>query len=148
MAIALPTALFFKMGGGAWLGLSSGWELVIAVAVTTVGWIIVTFLTPPDDESVLREFLRRTRANGPGWRKIIEAAAKDGEPIPDAGKQWTVPIGIFCSVIGCIAVYAALFASGAFLYGNHTTAIVLTVIAAISGMSILLLWKRVSGDSP
>jgi len=147
MAIALPAALFFKMGGGKWLGLSSGLELVIAVAVTTIGWIIVTLLTPSDDPKVLREFLRRTRANGPGWQKIIDEAARDGEPIPDASKEWSVPIGIFCSVIGCIAVYAALFAAGAFLYGNFTTAIVLTVIATISGTSILLLWNRVSGES-
>ncbi|MCL2305455.1 MAG: Na+:solute symporter [Planctomycetaceae bacterium] len=146
MAIALPVALFFKMGGGERLGLSPGWELVIAVAITTVGWIIATLLTPSDDPKVLREFLRRTRANGPGWQKIIDEAARDGEPIPDAGEQWSVPIGIFCSVIGCIAVYAALFAAGAFLYGNHTTGIVLTVIAAISGASILLLWNRVSGE--
>ena len=147
MAIALPTALFFKMGGGAMLGLSSAWELVVAVAVTTVGWIIVTFLTPPDDAKVLREFLRRTRANGPGWRKVIEDAAKDGEPIPDAGKRWTVPDGIFCSVIGCVAVYSALFASGAFLYGNFVTAVVLTVIATIAGVTIFILWKRVSGEA-
>ena len=146
MAIALPTALFFKLGGGKWLGLSSSLELVIAVAVTTVGWIIVTFLTPPDDAKVLRAFLRRTKANGPGWRKIINDAAKDGEPIPDADAQWTVPMGIYCSVIGCIAVYSALFAAGAFLYGNHVTGIVLTVIAAMAGASIFFLWNRVSGD--
>ena len=146
MTIALPTAVFFKMGGGEWLGLTPALELAIAVAITTVGWIIVTFLTPPDDAKVLRAFLRRTRANGPGWRKVIEDAAKDGEPIPDAEKQWSVPMGIYCSVIGCIAVYTALFASGAFLYGNHVTAIVLTVIAAIAGASIFFLWSRVSGD--
>ncbi|MCL2623431.1 MAG: hypothetical protein FWD31_07165, partial [Planctomycetaceae bacterium] len=130
-----------------WLGLSSAWQLVIAVAVTTVGWIIVTFLTPPDDKKVLREFLKRTRANGPGWRKIIEDAAKDGDPIPDTDKKWSVPDGIYCSVIGCIAVYAALFAAGAFLYGNYATAIVLTIIAAVAGASIFFLWNRVSGDS-
>ncbi|MCL2624826.1 MAG: Na+:solute symporter, partial [Planctomycetaceae bacterium] len=95
MVFALPAALFFKMGGGKWLGLSSAWQLVIAVAVTTVGWIIVTFLTPPDDKKVLREFLKRTRANGPGWRKIIEEAAKDGDPIPDTDKKWSVPDGIY-----------------------------------------------------
>ena len=147
MVFALPAALFFKMGGGKWLGLSSAWQLVIAVAVTTVGWIIVTFLTPPDDKKVLREFLKRTRANGPGWRKIIEDAAKDGDPIPDTDKKWSVPDGIYCSVIGCIAVYAALFAAGAFLYGNYATAIVLTIIAAVAGASIFFLWNRVSGDS-
>ena len=147
MVFALPTALFFKLGGGEWLGLSSAWQLVIAVAVTTVGWLIVTFLTPPDDKKVLREFLRRTRANGPGWQKIIDDAAKDGEPIPDGGKRWSVPDGIYCSVIGCIAVYAALFAAGAFLYGNWTTAWVLTAIAVVTSISILFLWKRVSGDS-
>jgi len=147
MVFALPAALFFKMGGGEWLGLSSAWQLVIAVAVTTIGWLIVTFLTPPDDKRVLREFLRRTRANGPGWQKIIDDAARDGEPIPDADKQWSVPMGIYCSVIGCVAVYAALFAAGNFLYGKHTIAWVLTAIAVITSISILLLWKHVSGDS-
>jgi len=147
MTIALPTALFFELGGSKWLGLESVWARVIAVAVTTVGWIIVTFLTPPDDKKVLREFLKRTRANGPGWRKIIDDAAKDGETIPDADKKWSVPDGIYCSVIGCITVYAALFAAGAFLYGNHGTAVVLTIIATVAGASIFFLWSRVSGET-
>ena len=31
---------------------------------------------------------------------------------------WTVPLELFCMLIGCTAVYGALFATGYRLYGN------------------------------
>src|SRR5690606_19458920 len=44
---------------GAALGSST--KLVIGVAITTVAWVSITFLTKPEDEGTLRSFYRLTR---------------------------------------------------------------------------------------
>lgn len=147
MAIAFPTALFFKFGYHEALfkiELSNSVQFMLTVLVTTVGWVIVTLLTPPDDEKTLREFLRRTRANGPGWKKVIDKAAADGDPIPGSTESWSVPIGLLCSFIGCIAIYASLFSFGQLLYGHYVTAGLLGAVAVASGSVILYFWRRVS----
>ncbi|MDO5581128.1 MAG: sodium:solute symporter family protein [Planctomycetia bacterium] len=126
-----------------WLNFSDSMQLILAVGLTTFGWIIITFLTPPTDEKTLRDFVRRTRANGPGWKKIIDRAKAEGDPIEGSDRQWSVPVGIFCSIISCIAVYAALFATGSFLYGNFWTGIILSVIGALGFLALIPLWKRI-----
>jgi hypothetical protein len=46
-------------------------------------------------------------------------------------------------VLGCLAVYGALFGIGSLLYGRMGMAVLLFVIAAISTIAILKLWDRV-----
>lgn len=129
----LPVALQF----------SSGTQLVLGVAITTVGWLLVTYLTPPTDQTTLVGFLERTRAGGPGWRKVIRQAERNGVKIAGTDERWSVPLGILCSVVGCVAVYAALFAMGAWIYGNFAMAAVLTVIAVAGAIVLLATWNRV-----
>ena len=162
MLIAFPTALYFKlahndlwtsllptlmedgqMGPPEWLRFSSGTQLVLSVAITTVGWIIVTLLTPPTDEKTLRSFLEKTRAGGPGWRHVINKAKAEGIELAGTNEKWSVPLGILCSVIGCIAVYSALFAAGALLYRNYTMAMILAGVAVIGSLILFLTWKKV-----
>ena len=42
-------------------------EFPFVVAVTTSLWLLATFITPPEDSSVLRSFYKTTQAGGPGW---------------------------------------------------------------------------------
>jgi hypothetical protein len=157
MSIAFPTALYFKLwhvplmntlfadGIPEALNFSASMQLVIGVAVTTAGWIIVTLLTPPDDEKVLREFLRRSRSGGPGWKRIIEKAKAEGDSLGfDGGFRWTVPFGILCVLIGCTSVYCALFATGLFLYGQFFTGCILIAVSIVSVIVLLASWKKIA----
>jgi len=119
-----------------WL-IADATKLVLSVALTTLGWILVTLLTPPTDEQTLREFIRRSRANGPGWKRIIEKAAAEGNPIEGSDAKWSVPFGILCSVIGCISVYACLMSVGLLLYGNFTLGFILLGVSAIGGVMLI-----------
>ena len=58
-----------------WLS-NNGYQLVFSVTLTTIGWLIVTFITPPDSKETLYEFIRRL-AGGPGWKKFM-SKRKDG----------------------------------------------------------------------
>jgi SSS family solute:Na+ symporter len=115
-------------------------KLIIGVGITTVCWIVVTLITPADSRQTLRCFYKLIRPGGPGWRKVIEEAARDGETItgPEGGKS-NLPAGILCMVAGCFAVYGALFGTGYWIYGNTTLGTVFTAVFAISVMVLILL---------
>lgn len=143
MCFAFPIACFFKFAKfpvGSWLA-DPNIQLVISVALTTVGWLAVTFLTPPDDKETLREFVRKTRAGGPGWRKVYEDAAKEGIKLEGANDKWSVPSGILCSVVGCVAIYAALFCVGAYLYGEWLTGTILLTVSVVGGFALFRCWQ-------
>ena len=122
--------------------LSSGAKLLWGVGITTVGWITVTLLTPPTDDKTLRSFYRLVQPGGPGWKKVLDEAHRDGEVMPEETDGWDVPWGILCMFIGVIAVYTALFATGEWIYGNTGLATLLTVVSAVATFLLFKTWKR------
>ena len=124
-----------------------GYQLVMSVVIVTIGWITVTLLTKPCDQETLREFAEKSQAGGPGWKHVYEVAEQEGNPIPTTGEKWPVPMGLLCSLLGCVAIYATLFAAGYWLYWKVTPAIVLTVIAVIGGFALLKAWQHMPKNS-
>jgi len=114
---------------------NSSTQLVAAVAITTVAWMSVTFLTRPTDRSVLESFHDRIRPMGPGWRAVV------GEVEPTEGESPTAAIAGF--FLGVTAIYAALFATGSALYGNVGSAITLGVVAVASAVAVVRLLPRI-----
>lgn len=108
-------------------------KLLIAVTLTSVIWIVTTLITKPENKQVLREFYKLTNPGGPGWKKVVIDAAKDGEIInkKDLGKPWEMPIQILLVFIGCIVIYSSLFAIGNFVYGRTLYGFILLTIAGI-----------------
>jgi solute:Na+ symporter, SSS family len=137
--IAIDPATGEKAGLPAWISLSIG------VSITTLSWIVATLLTPPDTNEKLFSFLKKIRPGGPGWKKIIDKAEAQGIDLGNP-KTSGVGIGITCMIAGCIAVYAALFATGSFLYGEQTRGFILTAVAVAGFIVIALLWNKVHAD--
>ena len=127
-----------------YLNFSDEMQIVLSVILTTAGWLLVTFLTPPTDKKTLWSFLERSHANGPGWKKVIDQAKEEGVALDIGDGQWSMPVGILCTVLSCIAVYAALFATGLFIYGKFMPASILTVVAVAGLLPLIPLWKRIS----
>lgn len=107
------------------------WNLVIGVAITTVGWLTVTLLTQPESEQVLHSFASRVRPSF-GWKRFGV----------DEGTSSKLPIQILGMFLGCLGVYSGLFSVGSFVYGNVIMGTILSSIAVISIGAILLNWKR------
>jgi hypothetical protein len=124
--------------------LAAGTKIVGGVAVTTVVWLAVTFLTRPTAETTLRAFCRQIRPGGPGWAPVVRRAVADDELEADASKPWNVPRELLCMVIGCAAVYSALIAVGYWIYGNWLPAAALTLLSAGASVVLILTWKRVN----
>jgi solute:Na+ symporter, SSS family len=137
MVISFAVAVWFQfLHAGAGLPpLDASTELVVGVAVTTVGWLLVTFLTPAPDPETLRAFHARIRPIGPGWRAVVgDAPTADGESVGAAALAW---------FLACLAVYAALFGTGYALYGQWALALGLGVVAVGSGGGVLRLLPRI-----
>ena len=123
--------------------LTNAAQLVAGVAITTIAWVTVTLLTKPVDTRTLREFYRLVRPGGPGWKKVVRDAATDNDPLePIDKKGWNVPMGILSMVLGCLLVYSILFATGNWIYGKYTLAIILTIMAFFSGVFLIVFWRK------
>jgi Na+/proline symporter len=98
--------------------------MLVTTAVTTVGWIVVTFLTAPTPEATLFAFYRRVRPGGPGWRRVSEALGFGAEPIAGGALSWVN------WVAGVVSVYATLFGIGKLIFGPRWQALLFLLLAA------------------
>ncbi len=137
MVISFAVAVWFEFGH-VQVGLpdwSASMRLVMGVVITTIGWVIVTFLTRPTDEATLRAFYEKMRPVGSGWRAVVGVQpAPEGESVSAAALAW---------FLGCVAVYAALFATGYALYGQVAGAVGLGLVAAVGAVGVVRLLPRV-----
>jgi solute:Na+ symporter, SSS family len=111
-------------------------SLVATVAVTTVVWVSVAYLTPPTDHGTLVDFYRLVRPAGPGWSRV-HADAGVG-PSPDSFAH-----ALLGWVLGCLFVYAALFGAGSFLYGNTQQGAVWSVVFVASSIGLVRLLPQI-----
>lgn len=115
----------------------------IVVLITTLIWIMVTFITKPEDKLVLHNFYRKIQPGGPGWTKVINEALTEGLDLVDTKEGWSVPSGIIAMLLGCIFIYSCLFATGYWIYRDYTYAIALTISAFVSGYLLFRMWNRI-----
>lgn len=98
----------------------AGWEkLIYSVAITTVGWIIVTLLTPSTPTQVCERF--RQEADIDNTR---------------LGR------GALAAVVSTVSIYATLFTVGSLIYGNYGLAAVLAGVALVGFAWIIILIKQ------
>jgi len=119
-------------------------ELVLGVLVTTVGWMLVTFITKPTDHATLVNFCRVVRPGGPGWKAVLQEARLENELVEDFPDAWQVPQGILCMLLGCVAVYGLLFAIGYGIYGRHLLAGGMTILATLATTLLVKCWRKLS----
>ena len=120
-------------------------EYPFLVVVTTSIWLIATYVTQPESTEVLRSFYKRIQPGGPGWSKVVNDAKADGEKIAK-DEKWSVPQGITAMLLGCVLIYTIMFATGYWIYGRTTSALILTGVAIVSGFLLIKAWNRMKED--
>lgn len=130
MAMSFVAALYFQFAELP--GWTSWQKLVGGVGVTTVGWVLATYLCPRTDPAVLRRFYRRIRPGGPGWKPVRENVGNEEPTDPDD----SIPRSLLNVLLGCIAVYALLFAIGSAIYGEIARAAVLVAVSLAAGIPV------------
>ena len=122
-----------------------GWQKTVTGAVlTTITWIIATYFTRPTDDATLRKFYRLIKPGGNGWNAVLDKANAEGDIIKK--EQGQLPLELFCFFIGCITVYSALFATGNWIYGNTTPAIILTGVTGIGAFMLFRAWDSLEHE--
>jgi len=86
-------------------------SLFSIVGITTIVWILVTYMTAPVPEATLMEFYRRVHPGGVGWRAVARLLP---DVQGDAGFA-----GLFLDWLsGVVLVYAMLFGIGKLIFGE------------------------------
>ncbi|PTM09781.1 MAG: Na+:solute symporter [Bacteroidetes bacterium] len=116
------------------------------VLITTIIWVIVTYVTQPESKEVLQNFYKKIQPGGPGWNKIVNEAKEENIEIVDTNEGWSVPSGIVAMFVGCAFIYSIMFATGSFIYGEYSKAFMLLGVALISGLVLLKLWKKIKAN--
>jgi Na+/proline symporter len=129
MTTSFLLAAFFFIAGKQGAGVPSHIALLITVGITTTVWILVAYFAPPTDRATLVSFYRLVRPAGRGWEPVrVEAGVG---PSPDSFAQ-----SLLGWMLGCLFVYAALFGTGSYIYGNTGLALFWLIAFVISGLGV------------
>ena len=112
----------------------------LVVLITTFVWVTVTFMTKPDDDETLIKFYEKTNPGGPGWKRIKKISKLINK---NEEKEWIVPRGILCMILGCFAIYSALFSTGYFLYGELINGFVFLTSTIIFSFILFKISKKI-----
>ena len=130
-AVALGFFVAAKLGHP----VASDVSLLCTIAVTTVVWLAVTYLTPPVEEPTLNAFYALVRPAGPGWARVRRSSGLG--PSPDSPA-----LALLGWVLGLASIYGALFATGAFVYGRPAQGAAWSAVAVAGTLGLLAAGKR------
>ncbi len=105
------------------------WIMIITVAITTVVWLSVTFLTKPESKDTLVAFYRRTHPSLRGWGPVA-AMAPD---VKATGGTWWDIMDWIC---GAVLVYGWLFGFGKIILHDYAEGALLVVVGTLAGAVI------------
>jgi len=137
MVLSFLVALYFQFGHTR-LGFETmdpSAALVIGVGITTVGWIVVTLMTPPADDETLRSFYAKIRPVGTGWAAVVGRQNLQSED--------SVSAPLLAWFLGCILVYGALFGTGMLLYGEPLWGFGLLAVSAAAAGGVFKLLPHI-----
>jgi solute:Na+ symporter, SSS family len=105
------------------------WIMLITVAVTTVVWLAVTFMTAPESNETLVVFFRRTAPSLTGWRPISKLA-------PDVRPRQDGLANLLDWICGCLLIYGVLFGVGKVLLKETGLGLAMIAVGMLAGVII------------
>lgn len=103
--------------------------MLITVILSSLTWVLVTFFTAPEPESVLRQFYKKVRPGGRLWSHI---AAQ----LPETKSPDRIGRDLVDWFLGAVLIYCLLFGAGKLLFGEVRLGLFLLIIAFLTGWLI------------
>jgi len=97
------------------------YTVILTVTITTIAWLIVTYLTPPTKTATIEKFYNRVRPAGL-WGKY---GKPDNSKMPYLALAWITAV---------IMVYSALFATGKLIFHEWNELLIYASTCLISGL--------------
>lgn len=131
MIASLVTSVLLQQAFHLDSGKPKEWAVImlVTVGVTTVTWLVTTFLTSPEPNETLVAFYRRTHPGQWGWKPVAEQA-------PDVPESRDGLANLFCWLAGAVMIYSSLFGAGKVLFGHYPEGFGMLALAALSGYLI------------
>jgi len=142
MAISFLMALYLELIHPG--ELASHTKLLLGVGITTAGWLTATLLTPPEPQSTLLRFYKIIKPAARGWRPVVQSGLENAALRREEVEPGQLPLEIAAMLIACFTVYGALFATGFWIYGNASAALVASAVAAVGALLLFALWRRLN----
>ncbi len=103
--------------------------VLITVGVTTIVWLVVTFLTKPEPEEKLISFYRKVHPSPTLWKPI---AVKVTDIVPRKDGLFN----LMDWIAGMVLIYMTLFGFGKIIFGEYLVGILFLILAFIAGSVI------------
>ncbi len=129
MISSLIIAGYMNFGG---LEIAGWMKIVYGACITTIVWVIATYVTPPDNDETLQNFVNKINPGGPGWKKYSSGVTTE---------PWEVPKGILSMALGCFSVYGLLLGVGQLIYGNIFPGMLICGLGLTASIGLLKIWK-------
>ena len=84
----------------------------IIVGLSTIVWLVVTYVTKPEKEETLFSFYKKIQPGGPGWKTVLDQAEQKNITLIEDNAPWSVPSGILAIITSLILIYSTMFATG------------------------------------
>ena len=110
-------------------------KILLVACFSIAAWLIATFVTKPEPMKKLVDFYSKIRPGGPGWKPV---AAEAGQV--DVDKN--LGLSIVCAIFAAAVVYSVIPLIGFIIFGEYTSALWCTLIAAVCLGVVLLLMKK------
>src|SRR5262249_13111850 len=104
--------------------------MIVTVALTTIAWLAVTWLTRPEPDETLRRVYVRVQPYGPGWKPV---AARVRPPVTPPGSPQR---DLLSALLGCVMIYGALFGVGDLLLGSAPFGFALLAVSGLAAAAI------------
>jgi hypothetical protein len=106
-------------------------KTLITGGITTIAWLLATFLTPAESDRTLVSFYRRVHPTVYGWKRVAKL-------VPELPEVKDVAGNAFNWLMGVILVYGCLFGIGKLVFQQWEQGILLLAMAAVAGY--LIFW--------
>ena len=121
-------------------------KTIIGAFLTTVVWVVATYITPETKKETLFGFYKLIRPGGPGWTYVVKQMSTEELSFSDHSSDWKVPLEILATAVGCFTVFSTLFATGYWIYGKHTGALILSICAVAGVVVLFKIWRNLQED--
>ncbi len=95
-------------------------KIVVGAILTTIIWILATYITPAEKHQILNNFILKVNPGGPGWSKFGNNSSS------------FLKTGLFRMCLGIVVIYSVLFSIGNLLYSNYLLSLILIILSIFS----------------